>query len=195
MDICSPKDGFVLELFVQPSSRVEVGQPLIQLDSEFEDRALARIDTMEATRQLTAAQYKEPQVDLIRQIASIAVSVAEANMTLQTKVNHENHRLTQSGAANPNQPNALVQEYNVVNATKQHEKAVNQLKQFELSVSRHNEIDALASKHAAVERGFIENRKTLLKILAPIAGIVDFRVAKGSFAELGSILLSIKESK
>ena len=55
MDICAPKDGFVNDvLFTAADRKVKTGSPLLQMDTDYEDRMASRLATREAVRGILA---------------------------------------------------------------------------------------------------------------------------------------------
>jgi multidrug efflux pump subunit AcrA (membrane-fusion protein) len=76
MDICSPKDGFVVKLFVGDGDQVTKGSPLIQMDSDHEDRHLESLATADSIREIRAAQFQGDQLKLLRDMAQLNVDLA-----------------------------------------------------------------------------------------------------------------------
>jgi multidrug resistance efflux pump len=189
MDVCSPKDGFVLKLFVQDKQEVKTGTPLLQMDNDVEDRNAEHIEALEAIREVRSSRYIGPQLDLLRKVAQNAVALAgeQAN---EAKVKYDiQEGYVKVGAFNGQ--DYLVAKSRYSQAQYELERAKDQQAQVEFAIARHTQTDALAKKLSETHLSFISKKKERLKLVAPRDGHVKLLVAEGSFAELGSVLMEI----
>ncbi len=89
MKVCSPKDGFVIDVHVRDGDIVSVGQQLLNMDLDEEARDEARLDKMENIRKQMAAQYEGPELDLSRHLAEISVKLAKEAEKLAATILHD----------------------------------------------------------------------------------------------------------
>lgn len=190
MEACSPKDGFVAKLLVSDEAQVSKGDLILEMESEHEDRADERLAAADATREIAAAQYIPPQVDVIRRIATAAVKLAEKNLALSQEARNDIAKFVDFGRADHQA--LLSAEIDLAKAKIEHNKAKDQLAKFEIAVDRHNKTNEVAKQHTLKEREFIAKRKLRLRVFAPKSGTIKQFVAEGSFAELGSTLFEVK---
>jgi multidrug resistance efflux pump len=189
MEICSPKDGFVVSLLVKDGQPVKSGELLLQLDSAQEDRHLERVQTAESVRAIRAAQYTGPQLEVLRSIAQAAIDIATAKAKASLVRYEYAARNTQIGINTTADSREKEAEHLLAQAELARAQA--QQKQLEFAVQRHVETDALARRFSENEKAFFTKRRELLAINAPRDGRVKLRVAQGSFAELGSVLAEV----
>jgi multidrug resistance efflux pump len=189
MDVCSPKDGFVVSLFVKDGQAVKSGELLLQLDSASEDRNLERVQTAESVRAIRAAQYTGPQLEVLRQIAQAAIDMAAARLEPLQAAYTVAMRQEQLGVNTT--LDRLEREADRLLAEAELARAQAQQKKLEFSVQRHADTDALAKLFTKDEKAFYLKRKELLAIKAPKSGRVKLHLAQGSFAEIGSILAQV----
>ena len=89
MDICSPKDGFVVKIWPKEGDSVEFNLPILQMDSEDEDKALERLKYIEAARKIRSAQYTGAQLKLLQDSAKLAIDKATATLETNNRANQE----------------------------------------------------------------------------------------------------------
>jgi multidrug resistance efflux pump len=189
MDVCSPKDGFVMKLLVRENQAVEAGATLLELDSEREEAIAERIRNREKLRELYAAQYSGEQLALARSIAKSAVDSATEQFTqvkLQADVDASkvDHGLLPAEIEIPGKIKLAQASFDL-------DRARSDQKQLEYSIERHLKSNELAKSLNEYYLTAIKKRIERLKITAPISGHVKLQVQQGSFAELGSTLLEI----
>ena len=190
MEVCAPRDAFVINLFVSDHDQVKIGSPLLQLDTDVEDRHAEHVQKMEASRIVWEAQYTGSQLDLLREIAKLAVDIANEKVK-QAKINYDWEKaLVMAGV--PTSGNYLgVRKSEYDQSLLEVTKAEAQQKQLEYAVTRHAETSALVKKMNNDQLEFIAKRKGRLSIAAPSTGQIKLRVAEGSFAKRGSVLMEI----
>jgi pyruvate/2-oxoglutarate dehydrogenase complex dihydrolipoamide acyltransferase (E2) component len=191
MDVCSPKDGFVIKLLVNQGQQVSYGAQLLQMDVDHEDRALARLRLLERARQIRSSQYQGEQLALVRKVAELAVNTAEANREAAEVRKKALMDQVRSGTWNSGYDlNATAAA--ITQTLDAHSKAVVQQQQLEYSIRRHVDIDTLAQEMNESQEAYIRSRIERMTVLAPVAGNVHLLVGEHSFAELGSVLLTIQ---
>jgi multidrug efflux pump subunit AcrA (membrane-fusion protein) len=190
MDVCSPKDGFVMLLHVNDGESPKRNDLLVELDTDAEDRATKRLQATDDTRSVKMAQYTGPELDLLREIAQIAVDLTGQDITNTSRdlaLAQKREQLGVGQAADTSQAKS-----NHEMADLQHKKAVAQQKQLEFAVKRHEAVNKIAQQVSAFQMKQIQDTRNRMRIAAPIDGKVTLLVGKGSFAELGSVLLRIE---
>jgi len=100
MKVRSPKSGFVIQLFVKDQEHVAVGSPLLQMDSDAEDRYMSHLEILEKMRELKAAQYIGPEVEVTRSLAQVAVDTSAKRAKNDSDVNHFYTVLVDKGLSN-----------------------------------------------------------------------------------------------
>jgi pyruvate/2-oxoglutarate dehydrogenase complex dihydrolipoamide acyltransferase (E2) component len=175
MDVCSPKNGFVTEVFVSNGQHVEVGAPLLQMDTDAEDRALERLRITEQARQIRSAKYQGEELELMRTIASLTVASAQASSDESSKLGLGVKALSTAAALNKNA----------------YEKTLQHKKELEYSINRYLKIDRLGEEANRGYSEYLAKRKSRMKLLAPVAGKVRLMVGQNSFAAVGTILLKL----
>jgi multidrug resistance efflux pump len=175
MDVCSPKNAFVTEVFVINGGHVEIGAPLVQMDTDAEDRALERLRLTEHARQLRSAQYQGEELQLLLNIAQLTVDSAQSRSDTSAK------------------PGPGVAQATAVMNKNDYQKAVQRQRQLGYSLKRYAAIDELAQEMNREQIDYITKRRDRLKLVAPSAGKVRLMVGKNSFAALGSVLLQIEK--
>ena len=191
VDVCSPKDGFVTKVFVQEGQPVKATTTtLLQMDTDAEDRHAERVQTRESIREIRAAQYTGPQLDLLTAIAKLAVDLATERAN---EAKYKRDYWGEHFALGGNIYDLELAKSDYAQSQLEQARAEAQQKQLEFAVKRHNEIDALAKRLNKDEEDFIAKRRNRLKIVSPIDGRVKkLLVAEGSFAELGSVVMEIE---
>jgi len=191
MDVCSPKDGFVFKLLVKNDDEVKIGTPLLQMDSEVEDRNTEHVQKMDSVREIRAAQYIGPQLVLLRALAKLAVDLATEKTRAAKQsydlINREFHfgLLKVSDTYEP--------ESTYIQSQLEQSRAEAQQKQLEYAVKRHTETNDLAKRLSDEHLAFLKRKKDRLSMTASTPGRVkNLRVGEGSFAELGSVLMEIQ---
>jgi multidrug resistance efflux pump len=191
MDICAPKDGFVTDvLFTAADRKVKTGSPLLQMDTDYEDRMASRLATREAVREISSAQYTGPQLQLLTDLAQVAVDLAS---TKADKAKRKYLSLTtgvQQGITPT--PDMVMAQNDSTIADLELDRAKKQQEQLKYVIERHTEIDAKAKEFFEEEEAFISKRRMRLTIVAPVDGEAKFLVAKGSFAKRGTVLVRIE---
>ena len=77
MKVRSPKSGFVIQLFVKDQEHVALlGSPLLQMDSDAEDRYMSHLKILEKMRELKTSQYIGPEVEVTLSWAQVAVEIS-----------------------------------------------------------------------------------------------------------------------
>jgi len=189
MDVCSPKDGFVIKMLAQEGEVVQVGAPLLEMDSDWEQRMAERIRTREALRLIDARQYTGEQMALVIAVAQAALDSAEAQFKEAERKHHSDTRLLENGALTAEYKPSI--EAKFAQATFDRERARVDMKQLKYFIDRQGEIQDLAKSLNERYAADIQKRIERLKIAAPTAGKVKLCAQQGSFAQLGSKLLEI----
>jgi len=192
MDICSPKNGFVLKIYVKVKDLVSVSpaMPFLDMDTEAEDKALAHLDLMDATRAANAAQYTGDQLQLLQDLAKAAVDLATAKQTPFPRALVE-AKDQQKQYYNTLQYLNILSSSNI--ADQELKRALAQQSQLDFSVKRHAALDAAAATYSQAHRKYLTDFKQRLSIKAPIAGkVTRILVAEGSFAKRGSVLATVE---
>jgi multidrug resistance efflux pump len=189
MNICSPKDGFVIKLLVHEGSKVDGGAALLEMDNDWEMRSLESLRVREAVRQINYAQYTGEQLDFARSIAKTALVAAETQRKLATKLRDLIAKQISVGTTDASQHFQF--DMKQTQPTFDRDRALSDQKQLEYSIERHTKIHELAKGLNEYKAAYLKGRMERLKISAPISGHVKLRVQQGSFAELGSTLLEI----
>jgi pyruvate/2-oxoglutarate dehydrogenase complex dihydrolipoamide acyltransferase (E2) component len=190
MDICSPKDGFVVALLVDNEALVHPGHHLLTMDTDDEDRDKARLVKMESVRLQMAQQYSGPELDLSRSLTQISVDLAQEAVTDYGDLLKHVQGNADLGKATLDELVPVTLQYNqaVINL----KKAQLELKKFEFAVARHVEINSIIDKYMAQESSTLDIKRGRLTVLAPISGKVKLQTAVNSFSELGGVLLTIE---
>jgi multidrug resistance efflux pump len=195
MVVCSPKDGFVVEITPEAMNGLPVpaGKHLLTLDTDDELRSQARITKMESVRRLMAEQYQGAELETSRRLAIITVEVSAELARHKQAVLSERQMQHKIGVVNSTSLSDAEAQYN--QARLDLEKSELALKQFDFATLRHKNVNELVETYMQQEHHHIETKINRLKVLSPIRGTVSLRVAVNSFAELGSVLLEIEEVK
>lgn len=191
MEITAPKDGFVVEVLFDEGKEVKGGTPLIRMDDYEESREENRLKTMQLVRGITAEQLTGKQFEINKKLAQIAVDLAAETLRIAEKRLAAYKEGAEIGAMTVVMT-VLDAESNRNLAALQKAKAEAQLQQFDLTIDGSRRINEAIEAHMAYEKTVIERQKSSVVILAPVPGKVSFRVGKGSFAELGSVLAVIE---
>jgi multidrug resistance efflux pump len=190
MKVRSPKSGFVMQLFVKDQEHVAVGSPLLQMDSDAEDRYTSHLEILDKMRELKASQYIGPEVEVTRSLAQVAVDTSAKRAKDESEVYGYYVQLAKQGVAN------IVQyapaESTFEQARWEHTRAEGQQQRLEFSISRYIQLNDLAKKWNMDQRAFVALRKARLKVLAPITGKVSVFVAEGSYAKYGNVIMEVK---
>lgn len=190
MNISSPKDGFVVKLFVKDGDPVKRFAPLVQMDTDWEDRLADRVTKRQSIADARSTQYSGEQLKQLQDLAQLAVDIAKTNVDAIQRAYDINAGVNRLGGYQA----ALlkIDEAHLTQARMEQTRAELQQKQLNSSVTRHAQMDALAKKLSQDELDFLSARKDRLKIAAPIDGHVKLLVAEGGFAKRGTFLMEIK---
>lgn len=190
MEICSPENGFVAEVFAQDGARVAAGAALLRMDTDKEEKHEKRLATMQAVRDVMARKYSGEQLEAQRKIAQVAVDVLQGVYDNLYKIyliyaSEE----SQTGTANPDQvTQALASSQS---AWLDVQKAKAQQQKLEYSIANWLATNDLVKAHMEFEQRYIEAKKARMQISAPIAGKVALQAAVGSFVKRGNVILTI----
>jgi multidrug resistance efflux pump len=66
MNICAPKDGFVIKVFVKDNAGVKAGSLLLEMDSDWEDRYEAHLDKSEKAREIKYSKHTGQELEVTR---------------------------------------------------------------------------------------------------------------------------------
>jgi multidrug resistance efflux pump len=181
----------VTEVFVHQGQQINVGTPMFQMDTDAEDMALKRVQTSESVRAIRSAQYAGPQLEVVRDLAKLAVEKATANLVPAKFASGHAQAEIIGGVAQ--QPQTAIEAVKNQLAQIELDQAKDQQKQLEFAIERHNKIDDLAKQLSQEQEAFLNRKRERLTVRAPHQGRVkSLLVGKGSFAELGSILGQIE---
>ena len=190
MDVCSPKDSFIVKLLVIDGSTVNPGTPLVEMDSDWEERIAERIRVREVLREINFAQLAGDQLELVRSSAKAAVDLAETQYKLASDTADFQRKMIPLGILNA--IDVLPSQSRLARATFDRDRAHANQKQLEYAIDRHTKTHELAKKFNEYSAAYMKKRIERLKVAAPIAGHVKLHVQVGSFAQLGSTLLEIQ---
>jgi multidrug resistance efflux pump len=189
MNVRSPKNGFVIKLFVTEKKSVKLGSPLLQMDSDAEDRYSDHLDVLEGMRVIRAAQYTGAELDLTRSLAKISVETSEISLKDATQEYLWWEGMLRKGLAGAIDPVRFENE--MAQSKWKNERAKGQQQRLEFLVARHNQLNELAAKWYERQKEFVAVRKGHLKIAAPANGKVKLLVEEGSFAKYGNIIAEV----
>jgi multidrug efflux pump subunit AcrA (membrane-fusion protein) len=190
MNICSPENGFVVEIRVQDGASVTAGTVLVRMDTDKEEKHAQRLATMQAIRDVMARKYSGDQLDAQRKLAQVSVDITSSVYTnLYTIYLSYAAMYQQTGTADMNQ--VLERLASAQTAQMDSEKAKSQQQKLEFSISNWLATNDLVKAHMEFERTYIEAKKARMQIAAPIAGKVALQVAVGSFVKRGHVILTI----
>ena len=184
----SPKDGYVVSLFVQSGDYVIEHQPILNMDTDDEDISILRTSTVGGIRQVLAEKLSSEQLQLAQRLAQITVDAAA--LTRTSKVNIRD--LTNDFVK---EPSPLVRAQNsaaVPTASIALEKAQLELLQLNYHTTSSSEINEAAKEHIRQELAFLSAQKSRLQMKAVKSGRVSLFVDKGSFMKQGEPLLTIE---
>ncbi|HEV3457555.1 MAG TPA: hypothetical protein VHG32_13410 [Thermoanaerobaculia bacterium] len=189
MDHQSPKDGFVITVLAADQAQVTRGTPILQMDTEDEDKELGRLRTMEAVRALVASQYQGDEL-------ANTLALAQNAVTLGEKTERETHTALQ--IAEVHVKSGTYKDIELISATYDHdkaqltlEKARENLKKLNFAIDRQAKSNALVRAHLQDEEQRIMRRKELLTVKATVGGRLRLNLAPGVFVKLGDVLFSI----
>lgn len=198
MDVCSPKNGFVIHMTAQDGSAVNVGDDLLVIDSDREQRALEDLHARKALMLLDLNKYTGDELTLTTHVAQSAVDLSTAQLDLANRADSDEgplhpvlpaHTPVDPIAALANErANALKK----LQARFDNDRAISDQKQLEFFIARQRKSNEIAVKLNEYYSNAIQDMIKRLTIKAPISGTVKLHVGQGSFARLGSVLLEIK---
>jgi len=189
MEVCSPKDGFVIEVLATEGQQVKARDHVLTIDSDDELRDKARLEKIDSVRALMSAQYQGQELDVNQRVANVAVEIAKEIVRTKEALLAEKQMQKRLGVLTDIELTPFETGYK--QALLEQEKAELDAKKFSFAVERHVKINDLVKTYMQTEMKLVETKRERLKILAPINGAVRLRVAVDSFAELGSVLLEI----
>ena len=189
-EVCSPKDGYVVEVVVANGQSVQKGDALLQMDTLEEDKNIHRFNHLSAVHSVARKKYSGPQFD--KSVAATKASLVRAQEVLDEKKGEVEaiKKKIAIGAAYPADLSKL--EVEVIALQEELAKAQMALESLVFSASNYLETAALISSHIDLERTAQISLKERMRILAPVAGTVSLQVAATSFLKLGHVLLTIE---
>ena len=185
MDVCAPKDGFVAKLFVHHQQEVKAGAPLLQMDSDLEDRQTERVRIFESIRETRFSRYTGQELDLLRKVAQNAVDLSTEQVN-EAKLKFDWEAANMSIGAEHGTDFSLAKS-RYVQAQFEQQRAAYQQAQVEFGITRNTQTNALAKELSESHLAFIFQRKDRLNVVAPTDGRVNLLVAEGSVAELKAV--------
>lgn len=178
-----------MKLSVRDGDRVKIGDPLLQMDSDREDKDTEQVNALEAIRKIRADQFKGPELALLQTIAKTAVEIATEKTNTDTTDADRADKLVKLGSLDPFV--ATVARAKARESQLALDRATAQQSQLQFAISRHSQVDVIAKQMDDNRLALLAKQKNQLSIMSPVAGTVHLHVGTGSFAELGSVLLEI----
>jgi multidrug resistance efflux pump len=195
MDVCSPKNGFVIRMIAKDGIAVNVGDDLLVMDSDREQRALEDLQARKALMLLDLNKYTGEELKLTSQIAQSAVDFSTAQLNLAKPDEGPlrpvlpAHTPVDPIAAQAREQADVLRE---LQARFDNNRAISDQKQLEFFIARQLKSNEIAVKMNEYYTNAIQDMIKRLTIKAPISGQVKLHVGQGSFARLGSVLLEIR---
>lgn len=189
MNVCAPKDGIVIKVLVKDKAVVKAGSPLLQMDSDWEDKFEEYLDKSEKTRQIKASKYTGQELEVIRAATQLAVDLSTERAKAAQKIDDYHWGQVENGV--PIYLNIHEADFTLAQAKLDQGKAETQQKQLEFAISRFNQLNELAKKWYEDQKAFVAKRKSLLTVTAPIDGKVTLLVGTGSYAKHGNSIAKI----
>jgi hypothetical protein len=144
---------------------------------------------MEAIRELRSSQYSGPSLELIAELAQVAIDLS--NEELNEANAHYQGQAFRAGQGIGDGEQLQATRAQLAQAELNRRKAMAQQQQLQLAIARHHESDAIAKHHIETLKEYIAKRKSRLLVTAPVAGKVRLVLTERSFAELGTVVLTI----
>lgn len=191
LELVSPKDAFVTDLFVRSGSIVKAGDKVCQLDTEAEDRAMERVALAQALLALEDAKLTDANVASRRKVLEIAKEVADAYERFASeKVAKEQMDfslgltltifITQASAAQ-------------AKAQAEVEKSMIALQRFDFAIQQLKQKQSLLEDQLKKEQARINAEKARLTIVAPVDGTISLLTAKDCFVKTGHAIAGIAQ--
>jgi multidrug resistance efflux pump len=190
MNICAPKDGFVIKVFVKDNAVVKAGSPLLEMDSDWEDRYEAHLDKSEKAREIKYSKHTGKELEVIRAAAQLAIDLSSERTKARQGIDD-----IESNKINMGVPDyeTIWQTHDLLAQAKLDQaKAETQQKQLEFAITRFNQLNELAKKWYEDQKAFLAKRKSLLTVTAPIDGKVTLLAGVGSYAKHGNAIAEIR---
>ena len=189
MDVWSPKDGFVVKLYVENGKRVASGTLLLDMDVDEESRHRARIDTMDKVRAEMASQYQGEEERIAKGIAQANLNLAKFRVDQLDQAlrdTQDQHKVGQMTSLDVTKAVLDLQKARTDYVISQADQA-----KLNFSIERHQRINDLVAAQLNYERQVLDQEIKRLSVAAPIAGTIELRVAENSFCGIGDLLLVI----
>lgn len=193
LNIRSPKNGFVIKLFVSDNETVKAGARLLQMDSEIEDKYSRHLQVLETMREVRAAKYTGPELEVLRTAAKLSVDTSADRLKSASQIEFIAKARAVKGLLDwPDYYNTASLK---AQAEWEHGRAEAQQKELEFAVARHNQLNDIAKNWNDDQQAYIAKRKSHLTVLSPIDGNVKLLIGEGSFAKHGNVILEIEERR
>jgi len=189
MDVIAPKDAFVTAVLIADASHVEIGTPVLRLDTVDEDLRIARITALDSLRKILAKRLSSEVVDLNRQLQKVDVDSAAALLPVLKEIDQGSAVAVATGQEDKNS-DAYIRLMNPP-VSQQIDAGNLQLQLFELQIVEAGKINDLAGRHLQQELAAANALKIRLDVAAPSRGKVSLKVAMGRFIRHGDILFAI----
>jgi multidrug resistance efflux pump len=189
MDVIAPKDAFITAVLIADVSHVEVGTPILTLDSVDEDLRIARITALDGLRQILAKRLSPEVVDLNRRLQKVEVDIAAALLPVFKSIERASV-VGQSLGTEGENAHAYIQ-LMTPPISQQLDTGNLQLQLFDLQITEASKINDLAGRHLQKELAAANARKSRLNIVAPSPGKLRLKVTAGQFIRHGESLFAI----
>jgi multidrug resistance efflux pump len=191
LELCSPKDGIVAEIsaVATKTHQVGLGDLLIQIDPDDEHQALSRLKVSQELLELEARLLSDEQIGMRRRLVEISIEISNKYLEY-AEFKWENEK-TQHQLGLVTDVVVKQAEAAVGKARGEREKASIALTTFDFNVEMMKARHAKISSQLPEEIDFIQHKMARLDIHSPVAGKIEFRVAKGSFVKLGRVFAII----
>ena len=190
MEIRSPKDGFIDELFVTHGAVVSKGDAVARLSDQEERHQLARLESMQRILEINKARFDLEQIALRRRAAEIGRGLCELNLALKQDVAAIKSKQAALGLVSNIYHKAA--DSDAKEAGLLRTRAHDQLLAFEFALSRALAIDEEVRGRIAPEMAFIQSQIERLTLRTTIAGTCVLMTAPGCFVRLGDVIAEIK---
>jgi multidrug resistance efflux pump len=207
IDILSPKDCYVLSVGAKNGDTVAAGDQLCQLDTDAEDRSLAKLAAAKALLDLEQLNLGPEVILKQRRTLEIAASVAQTYLQLAYAKDFETKRFiadtSAASAMGGGTNNVAAQNAQLLGTAHQSSAAITKalaevekadlaLQNFAFSVGQSKDKYTLISGQLPAEEKRVMADKLRLTVLSPISGKLSLNVAVGCFVSKGTVIASVR---
>jgi hypothetical protein len=186
-----PRDCFLITIVARTGTPVNKDDVVLQLDTEDEDRSIARIELAEQFIALQEAALSEDQINIRRQVLQDTADTADAYTkyaNLMMKFNLNNSQVDSS----TEQAHALQQAATTsIRANAELTRANSALDLFNFNTVQAKQKLTYVKEQLPRERADLLTRKARMTLKSPITGRITVRAYEGSFVSKGSVVAEI----